>query len=259
VNTQTELAQAIKLLEDIIDRDQPDKFSSTLATVRDIIDTRITLKVVPQLSLVRPAIAVGVDAAPDREAMCLLCDELKRIALELAGGVKKSVAVEDAPANKWKAQLQNLSEQLFGKDDLSVWVDAQYQKIHDALQPHPRLLKQEEKFGIVQLPMLIGRGYISSLAWRYLEREGYQIEWAMAQYTILRNPRLLGISNEMLQETLNSFASALVSLQGIDKSLKGLGVVGQIRRKGHHLYTPLMPAKLVADGEINVQDWAFLS
>lgn len=167
--------------------------------------------------------------------------------------------MSDDSKKGWHDQLKQVSTSLFGGDDIAAWVDREYQKISDVMDPHPRLLTTAEKFGIVQLPIIIGKGYISNMAWRFLESEGFELEWVMARYTTVKNCRLLGISVEMKEESAQKFASALDSLQELDSSLAGLGISGKIRQKGQHLYAPLFIGKLIGEGEITISEWDFLT
>jgi len=187
---------------------------------------------------------------------------------------------EEGPKT-WRDQLSDAADKLFGLDPeeseaekrRSEWVRDEIGKSRELGKVQLRLLKRNEFAGVVTLPVLMGRSFISDLAWAFLEKHyGFELDHIM-YYPVIKNAKLVGIHQALIANPAGRqrlFGQTYDLLRkhsqrtggDVIRLPKKLVPHGPIKNKGRHFYALLLPHQLVQGDkarEMYVSEWDFAS
>jgi hypothetical protein len=209
--------------------------------------------------------------------------ELNRIKFSLHSISKEIQAVQNPTevlAKNWQDQLSDAANDLFGLEPedneaerrRADWIKEEIEKSRAIGKVRLRLLKRNEPFGVVTLPVLLGRSYVSDLAWARLKQHDFELDQIM-YYPVIKNAKLVGIHQLLIpnpQGQQRSFGKIFDLLRKISRKVGGdvmrlpkdLVPVGPIINKGRHYYSLLLPHELTKGDtyrELSVQEWDFAS
>jgi len=133
------------------------------------------------------------------------------------------------------------------KDGLDQWTDDQLKKLNALTKPKTRLL-HDEIMGIVELPVLLVRGYITEDGFLELRRNNFEIDRALGSYQVIKNALLMGVKAgevKTLTQMGETYTTLVDACQDPDLKgrLKAVRPIGPVIRKDGHLYAPLVPVK----------------
>jgi hypothetical protein len=196
-------------------------------------------------------------------------DRRRSIALH---GLKPSTSFESKEGEKgdWKSDLSKAADYLLDP--------TKYAKQHGLIPPDQddnaqklidetaklkiRILSVDEPFGIVQIPVILTDYRFTDWGWDSLTKFGYDMENVHGHYLLIQNCFLLGVVETLPgylgKDILTVMAKSLSTLQkmGVAQA-KGVGLTGEIKRRGSHYYAVIAPAKLIDNEDVQVKQWDF--
>jgi len=123
-----------------------------------------------------------------------------------------------------------------------------------------RMLKRDERIGVVSVPIVLYSYYFPQTAWSSLLDSGAQVAYSRDS-VVWSNPLLVGLSSSMVTAENTTVLAAFTSLHRsyiwrASTAAKGTRLLGPIRHSGNHFYVLAIPELLLCDVEIT--SWNFL-
>jgi hypothetical protein len=124
-----------------------------------------------------------------------------------------------------------------------------------------RLLKKDERMGVVSVPIVLYNHYISRAAWNTLAEGGALLSFMDDGCVLWVNPVIAAQSvSGVRQDNTTVLASMVLNhrsyLWAASQDVAKTRLVGPIRHRGSHFYALTVPETVF--GEIDISNWNFL-
>jgi len=169
-----------------------------------------------------------------------------------------------AAKNTFQQRLKEIAKRMEGTG-LDEWIGTQYQKLQDILAPKNRLLMPDEPVGIIEMPVLVVRGYISPDTFTELQQYHYVMDRVIGNYQVIKNCLIFGVQSKRLKTNAvnelareyDQMAEAVRTVfhEGEDIPLNELHPKAPLISKQHHIYAPLIPTSVVEG--FHIDEWTF--
>lgn len=156
----------------------------------------------------------------------------------------------------WKQQLLEIKQDMEKKEDRTLTRDQKSaETLANVLTQTIRLLKNTEKSGVIQSPILVTYFHLRKLGWQTLAKAGVG-ERVHGSYLLLTTP-LFGIHADLVEKSPLGPVDTMLELFKCTEEAKTFAPSGHIRLKGNHYYTPLIKREMAVAKMLSIYDWDF--